>query len=78
MVIVTDGTATHSSLLAWRIPQRCLVGCSPWGRKELEMTEWLSTAQQRGNEKTGEARASLVVQGLEFQCCQVREPRFNP
>ena len=25
--------------------QRSLVGCSPWGHKELDMTEWLSTAQ---------------------------------
>ena len=24
---------------------RSLVGCSPWGRKESDMTEWLSTAQ---------------------------------
>ena len=23
--------------------QRCLVGCSPWGRKESDTTEWLST-----------------------------------
>ena len=28
------GTATYSSILAWR---------SPWGRKELDMTERLST-----------------------------------
>ena len=27
--------ATHSSILAWRIP-------CPWGCKELDMTEWLS------------------------------------
>ena len=33
--------ATHSSTLAWRIPQRSLAGYSPWGRKESEMTEWL-------------------------------------
>ena len=28
-----QGTATHSSILAWRIPQgqRSLVGYSPWG-----------------------------------------------
>ena len=25
--------------------QRSLAGCSPWGGKELDMTEWLSTAQ---------------------------------
>ena len=33
--------ATHSSVLAWRIPgmaERSLVGCSPWGRTEPDMT----------------------------------------
>ena len=33
------GMATHSSVLARRIHgQRSLVGCSPWGHKELDMT----------------------------------------
>ena len=37
------GMATHSSILAWRIPgQRSLVGYSPWGRKESDTTEQLS------------------------------------
>ena len=31
------GQATHSSILAWRIPDH-----SPWGHKELDTTEWLS------------------------------------
>ena len=31
------GKATHSSLLAWRIPWR-----NPWGHKESDTTEWLS------------------------------------
>ena len=32
--------ATHPRILAWRIHgQRNLAGCSPWGRKELDMTE---------------------------------------
>ena len=31
------GKATHSGILAWRIP-------SPWGRKESETTERLSLA----------------------------------
>ena len=32
--------ATHSSTLAWKIPQmEELVGYSPWGHKELDMTE---------------------------------------
>ena len=37
------GMATHSSMLAWRIHgQRSLAGYSPWGCKELDMTEQLS------------------------------------
>ena len=32
--------ATHSSVLAWRIPGTGeLVGCRLWGRTELDMTE---------------------------------------
>ena len=32
--------ATHSSILAWRIPfQRSLWGYSPWGHKESDTTE---------------------------------------
>ena len=31
---------THSSILTWRIPWiESLAGYSPWGRKELDMTE---------------------------------------
>ena len=34
--------APHSSTLAWKSHgRRSLVGCSPWGRKELDMTERL-------------------------------------
>ena len=34
--------ATHSSTLAWKSHgQRSLVGCSPWGCEELDMTEQL-------------------------------------
>ena len=35
-----DSMANHSSILAWRIP---MVGYSPWGHKELDTTEQLST-----------------------------------
>ena len=39
--------ATHSSILAWRIPwTEEPVGCSPWGRKELDMTEQLNHSTQ--------------------------------
>ena len=35
--------ATHSSTPAWKIPwTEELVGCSPWGREESDMTERLS------------------------------------
>ena len=35
-----QGTATRSSILAWRIhEQRSLMGYSPWGRKESDTTE---------------------------------------
>ena len=35
---LVKGMATHSSILAWRIPWTV----SPWGHKELDMTEYLS------------------------------------
>ena len=31
--------ATHSSVLAWNIPQRSLLSCSSWGHKELDRTK---------------------------------------
>ena len=34
---------THSSILALRIPWIDTVGYSPWGRKESDMAEQLST-----------------------------------
>ena len=36
------GKATHSSILAWKIPQRSLAGYSLWGCRELDTTERLS------------------------------------
>ena len=40
-----EGMATHSSILAWRIPmdKRSLAGYSPWGCKESDTTKQLST-----------------------------------
>ena len=43
-----EDMATHSSILAWRIPMdrgAWWVTYSPWGRKQSDMTERLSTAQ---------------------------------
>ena len=38
-----EGMATHYSILAWRIP---LEGYSPWGCKEWDTTERLSTQRK--------------------------------
>ena len=49
-----EGMATHSSILVWRISihgQRSLVDYSPWGRKESDMTERLSTTHMHRNGK---------------------------
>ena len=38
-----EGMATHSSILVWRIPwTKDLVGYSPWGHKESDLTEKLA------------------------------------
>ena len=40
--------ATHSSVLAWRIPgMGSLVGCRLWGRTESDKTEATQQQQQR-------------------------------
>ena len=47
--------ATHSSILAWKIPwtERILVGYSPWGHKESDTTErlhfiWVEDYKNKG------------------------------
>ena len=43
-----EGMATHSSILAWRIPSTVEPGgYSPWDHKVSDMTERLSTAQNQ-------------------------------
>ena len=40
--LLKKGMATHSSILAWRIPMdrgAYVAGCSPWGLKELDAAE---------------------------------------
>ena len=40
--------ATHSSVLAWRIPGTgTLVGCCLWGRTELDTTQGMQQQQQQ-------------------------------
>ena len=41
------GMATHSNILAWRIPwTEEPGGCSPWGRKESDTTERLTQGKE--------------------------------
>ena len=42
-----EGMASHSSIVAWRIPmdRGAWQAASPWGHKELDRTEVISTAQ---------------------------------
>ena len=46
-----DGMATHSSIIAWRIPMdRGAWWATVLGVARVNMTEWLSTAQPRKSE----------------------------
>ena len=57
------GMATHSSILAWRIPMdrgRNLVGYSPWGGKELDTTEWLKLTEETKLIPLQKTQASLT------------------
>ena len=52
-----EGMATHSSILAWKLPQRNLVGYSPWDHRIGH--DWSNLA--RMNEKTDEVVCILYV-----------------
>ena len=44
------GMATHSSILAWRLPwTESLAGYSSWGHKESDMTEQLTVTKTLDN-----------------------------
>ena len=54
-----EGTAIHSSILAWRIPhgQRSLAGYSLWGHKESDTSEWSKRSITPGG--SGEQREGV-------------------
>ena len=57
--------ATHSSVLAWRIPGTGgLVGCRLWGRTESDTTEATQQQQQHTYEKSESASCSVALQPL--------------
>ena len=67
-----EGMATHSSVLAWRIPwtERRLVGYNPQGHKELDTTEAsehvhviLFTGERNGNPQQYSSLQNPMDQG---------------
>ena len=70
-----EGMAAHSSILAWRIPwQRSLVGYSPWGRKESDMTEQLTLSLLP---LTGHDSWRSLVSGSQFSLHSLLQTRFS-
>ena len=60
--------APHSSTLAWKSHgRRSLVGCSPWGRKESNMTEETQQQQHKNIKQLGRVKTeSFIFQGHDF------------
>ena len=68
--------ASHSSILAWRIPeesprQRSLVGYSLWGHRESDMIEWLGMHTHTRRE-TRAKHGSKLTQDNSGNYCKVR------
>ena len=45
--LLEEGMVTHSRILAWRIPWILVGYNSPWGGRESDMTEQLSTTKHK-------------------------------
>ena len=58
------GKATHSSILAWRIPWTVY---SPWDRKESDTTERLSLHSLCGSDKNASVKDKISLSS-EFWC----------
>ena len=62
------GMATHSSILAGKFQgQRSLVGYSPWGHRESDMTEQITHACTRTHTHT-HTHTNLKGNNLEMLC----------
>ena len=70
VLLLEEEMENHSSILAWRIHgQRSLVGYSPWGRKESDMTERLTPTKEIQRTRassclTPQSRTPLQAPGL--------------
>ena len=78
-VPLEKGMATHCSILPWRLPMNrdMLVGYSPWGHKESDITERLSTHIHHTHTHThthtsvgeNEMLGSFQISPLPLACC---------
>ena len=55
-----EGNGTHSSALAWKI-QRSLVGYRPWGREELDTSDFPFTFHFHALEKEMATHSSILA-----------------
>ena len=56
----------HPSILAYRIPwTEAPLGCSPWGCKESDTTEQLSTHAQKPTEAISSCRPDVFLKTLQ-------------
>ena len=70
--------ATRSSVLAWRIPGTgSLVGCSPWGRTELDTTE-VTLVVVVTIQLVWASQIALVVKSLPANAGDLRDPGSIP
>ena len=52
--------ATHSSIPAWKILQRSLVGYSPWGHEESNTTELLTHTHTHTHSPWGHEESNTI------------------
>ena len=58
--------ATHSSVLAWRIPGTAEPGCRLWGHTESDTTEVTATAAAAATQDTGVNWSTDAMKALQF------------
>ena len=67
--------ATHSSVLAWRIPGRgSLVGCRLWGRIESDTTEAMQQQQQQQQQVTQTVKNLPTMQEIWLRFLGLEDP----
>ena len=69
--------ATHSSIVAWRILERSLVGYSPRGRKESDMTERLNFHFHFSAVATGLEKINFHSNAKQGQCQRMSSLLYN-